>query len=531
MSELVEMQSGFVAAMSDPDQLAPICWVPIDASVGIYSARIWVSSDAIAFRGGPRLSWTAHHAQLACDALSAQDLPSISSVKSDPWVEENHLQENGILLPTAHICDLVYDQAVVKVRPQTLWGVVPDISAASAMALHSSRIGKCSHELLSNIGKHWVLSNKLTSTRVMNYGWFDQKAPYVGPSGRQMWQTPGMMHGSLHVDYSQTLRAVLGTMEVDGIPLSLRGVASSPELSALVTGLDGPLRIFRIPGTGGPARAVTGRSGALSVSLDVIKHVLRRGSPYREEVRAWQRFLDVAADGDFGTITHNATRAFQLQHGLEGDGEAGPVTLGVARGAQQDTRNAAAKGPVSSKVTARNFGAAGNKYADRSQDIKHIVIHTAEMAEKPTGAEALGSWVSGPSAPQASWHYAVDDDTVVQCLDDKYIAWHAPGANRSGIGIEHVGYARQTATEWGDDFSRAMLSRSAELAATLCARWKIPVQFVDAEGLARGDAGITTHDAVSRAFKKSTHYDPGSHFPMAAYLKMVSERLERLVDS
>jgi len=555
MPRLPELQANFVQAMSDPKQLEPICWVPVDASRGSHSARIWVSADAVCInRDDPvRVAWTAHHAQLACDALGSLDLDQISSVKSDAWVHEHHAHENGVLLPTTHLCDLVWDQAAVKAKPQTLWGQVKDISDYSAMLLHSSRVGPVSRKLLiANIGKHWVLSNSITTSRVVNYGWYASDAPYVSPSGLRMWQTPGTKHGPTHVDYSQVLRAVLGTMEVDGVPMSLREVASSPELASLVMGREGPLRIFRIPGTGGPAKATEDMPPiAVAVpaiappasSLDVIKHTLRVGSPYKDEVRAWQRFIDVAADGDFRTITRNATRAFQLQHGLDDDGVVGPMTLGVAKGVREDTKLAIGSeipvvsgspddpaigvniGVPSSKVTSRNFGAAGNKYADRSKDIKHIVIHTAEMAEKPTGAEALGAWVSGPSAPQASWHYAVDNNSIVQCLDDKYIAWHAPGANRSGIGIEHVGYAKQSAAEWTDDFSEEQLIRSAALTARLCKKWGIPVRFVDAEGLKRGDAGITTHDAVSHAFKKSTHYDPGSHFPMDKYLQMVLDAL------
>jgi N-acetyl-anhydromuramyl-L-alanine amidase AmpD/peptidoglycan hydrolase-like protein with peptidoglycan-binding domain len=556
MTRLPELQAKFVESMRTP-HLVEIFWVPIDASAGGHSARIWVSSDAITLNRDDlqsptfRVSWTAHHAQLACDALGAQALEDISQPRASNygWARDNHVRENGILLPTMHICDLVFEQASKRARPQTLWSLVSDIADESAMLLHSSRIGQHCGALLSNIGKHWVLSNQITTSRVVNYGWFDQAAPYVGPTGKRMWQTPGTKHGPSHVDYSQTLRAVLGTMEVDGEPMALREVASSPELHQLVMGKEGPLRIFRIPGTGGPARVTetappfSSRAPALDAPLEVITHVLRKGSPYREEVKAWQHFLDVASDGDFRTITHNATRAFQLQHGLVADGVVGPVTLGVARGVREDTRRAVnpasfdvgpviaiAAGQVTSKVTARNFGAAGNKYTDRSKDIRHIVIHTAEMAEKPTGAEALGAWVSGPSAPQASWHYAVDNDSVVQCLDDKYIAWHAPGANRSGIGIEHVGYAKQGPAEWEDDFSVAQLQLSAQLTATLCQKWGIPARFVDAEGLKRGEAGITTHDAVSRAFKKSTHYDPGNHFPMELYMRMVRHFLPDRTD-
>jgi N-acetyl-anhydromuramyl-L-alanine amidase AmpD len=147
------------------------------------------------------------------------------------------------------------------------------------------------------------------------------------------------------------------------------------------------------------------------------------------------------------------------------------------------------------------------------------------MEEKPTSAEALGSWVSGPHAPEASWHFSVDADSIVQSVEIKDVAWHARGANRHGIGIEHAGYARQSEEEWHDEFSEAMLRRSARLVAKLCKDHGIPVQYVDAEGLKRGDRGITTHHAVTLAFRKSDHTDPGEHFPLDWFLGLVRQEI------
>ena len=93
--------------------------------------------------------------------------------------------------------------------------------------------------------------------------------------------------------------------------------------------------------------------------------------------------------------------------------------------------------------------------------------------------------------------------------------------NRSSIGIELSGYASQTEEQWLDAYSRAMLSNAAGLIAKLCKRWRIPVEFVAANELLAGAAGITTHVEVTRAFKKGDHYDPGQGFPMATFLEMV----------
>ena len=149
-----------------------------------------------------------------------------------------------------------------------------------------------------------------------------------------------------------------------------------------------------------------------------------------------------------------------------------------------------------------------------------IVIHTMEMDEKGETAENCASWFRNPIA-KSSAHYCVDVDSIVQCVRDQDVAWHAPGANHNGIGIEHAGRARQTGREWRDAYSAAMVDRSAGLAAELCRRYAIPVTWLYAADLKAGKRGITTHKAVSEAFRRSDHWDPGNGFPVEGYLALV----------
>jgi N-acetyl-anhydromuramyl-L-alanine amidase AmpD len=149
-----------------------------------------------------------------------------------------------------------------------------------------------------------------------------------------------------------------------------------------------------------------------------------------------------------------------------------------------------------------------------------VVIHSAEIAESFTGAEALMR-ACATQDRVASWHYAVDANSVTQSVREEDIAFHAPGANNNGVGIELTGRAAQSAAGWDDDFSRNTLELAAGLSAQICARWAIPVQFIDAAGLLAGQRGITTHRMVSQAFKKSTHTDPGPNFPMGRFLELV----------
>ena len=158
------------------------------------------------------------------------------------------------------------------------------------------------------------------------------------------------------------------------------------------------------------------------------------------------------------------------------------------------------------------------------RQIDLIVIHTMEMDEKGETAENCAQWFRNPGA-KVSAHYCVDADTIVQCVRDQDVGWHAPGANHDGIGIEHAGRAKQTGREWGDPYSVAMLERSAALVADLCRTYKIPVTWLYAADLKAGKRGITTHKAVCDAFKRGSHWDPGPGFPVERYLRLVSTQL------
>src|SRR5205809_2755015 len=110
-------------------------------------------------------------------------------------------------------------------------------------------------------------------------------------------------------------------------------------------------------------------------------------------------------------------------------------------------------------IQARNFTATSG----RSVDV--LVIHTMEAPETANTAENVAKWFAGSTAPQASAHYCIDANSIVQCVQDDDVAWHAPGANSDGIGFEHAGFASQGRSDWNDAYSSAMLERSAGLVA------------------------------------------------------------------
>jgi N-acetyl-anhydromuramyl-L-alanine amidase AmpD len=157
--------------------------------------------------------------------------------------------------------------------------------------------------------------------------------------------------------------------------------------------------------------------------------------------------------------------------------------------------------------------------AGRQVDL--VVLHDMEAPERPGTAEGCARYFATCRA-QRSAHHCVDVDSIVQCVREEDVAWHAPGANHNGIGIEHAGYAAQSARDWADAYSERMLRNSAALAAGLCVRYGLPVEFVDFVALRSGRArGITTHAEVTKAFGRSQHTDPGPNFPMAHYLELV----------
>lgn len=176
-------------------------------------------------------------------------------------------------------------------------------------------------------------------------------------------------------------------------------------------------------------------------------------------------------------------------------------------------------------------------YKKGPRKVDLVVIHTAEIGESLAGAEALmkvcaekrvypkGHKREGEEII-SSWHYSVDADSVCQSVREEDIAFHAPGANHNGVGIELSGRARQSQAEWQDPFSFAMLELAAELTASICYRWGLPMVFVPRETLKLpGARGITTHAEVSKAFERSTHWDPGPHFPMAWFIERVKWKM------
>jgi hypothetical protein len=163
----------------------------------------------------------------------------------------------------------------------------------------------------------------------------------------------------------------------------------------------------------------------------------------------------------------------------------------------------------------------------RTVDI--IGIHSAEAAELPSTAEALGAYFNRHpeilnGTRKASTHLGVDVDSVGYYVPFENIAYAAGGINQNGIHIEHAGYARQTRAEWLDDYSEKMLRLSASLTASLCVRYNIPVMWLAPQDLLEKRRGITSHVNACIAFG-GDHWDPGYEFPEDLYIQWVRESI------
>ena len=231
----------------------------------------------------------------------------------------------------------------------------------------------------------------------------------------------------------------------------------------------------------------------------------RRTSPGERgaDVEAWQRHL--VSQGHTVTV----------------DGVHGPKTEAASK-AYETARIEPPKRAEMPYIEARNY----TRIARPKVDL--VVLHSTENPVKSGTAMAVAQWFAGSRAPQASAHYVVGPEAVIRCVPEEAVAWAAPGANHNGIQIEMVGQAAKT--DWaqkglGQTDGYDVLERAAELTRSICDRWSIPLERVDAANLKQGKRGITTHAAVTEAFRRSTHIDPGcqgdSRWPWELFLSLV----------
>lgn len=172
------------------------------------------------------------------------------------------------------------------------------------------------------------------------------------------------------------------------------------------------------------------------------------------------------------------------------------------------------------------FIQARNYTKGRIRTLRVIVWHDMEAPEGPSTAENVAAYFAGSGAPQASAHVCADPNSVVECVKPGDTAWHAPGANADGYGIELAGYARQSHAQWLDATSKATITNAAKWVAPIMRAHGIPaVWLTDAQLRDGRTRGMTTHAQVTRVFRRSDHTDPGPNFPADFVLEQVRAAL------
>jgi len=164
-------------------------------------------------------------------------------------------------------------------------------------------------------------------------------------------------------------------------------------------------------------------------------------------------------------------------------------------------------------------------HVGRVKHVELIVIHTMEAPDGPRTAENVAHYFQEP-AVEASAHYCIDVNAVIQCVYDSNTAFACKNANANGMHLEHAGYAAQTACDWADEYNQKMLYNSAQIAAYLVKKFNIPVQRAEFAG--PNDPTVTKKGFCGHVEVPlhGSHTDPGDNFPWDTYFDMINSILQ-----
>jgi hypothetical protein len=162
------------------------------------------------------------------------------------------------------------------------------------------------------------------------------------------------------------------------------------------------------------------------------------------------------------------------------------------------------------------------------REVHTLMVHAMQGSEKPDSAEGCARYFAQgcPDAQgkkrRASAHYCIDSNSVVQCVRDMDVAYGCGGSNANTLHFEHAGMSEQSGRQWHDPYSQAMLTLSAGLFAQKLRQYNLPVVWRTIDDLKAGRTkGVTSHANASKAYGKSTHWDPGPNFPVSEFMAMI----------
>lgn len=148
-----------------------------------------------------------------------------------------------------------------------------------------------------------------------------------------------------------------------------------------------------------------------------------------------------------------------------------------------------------------------------------LVIHDEEFPLSDTSAERIGAYFARADAPGCA-HYSHDANSTVISAEPTEVCWHAP-PNVGAVGHERDGYASWTAAQWNVPAAQRTTCRTAANMAANAVTYGIPTVLLGVPELRAGRSGFCTHATRSKAHGKSSHSDPGPHFPLGPFMSLV----------
>lgn len=111
------------------------------------------------------------------------------------------------------------------------------------------------------------------------------------------------------------------------------------------------------------------------------------------------------------------------------------------------------------------------KTSGKGNKMTHICIHETANTAQGANANAHANLQSNKNSRDASWHYQVDEDDIIQSFEDNIKCWHAGSkGNPISIGIE-------ICVNKGENFA-VTLKNAAELTKHLMKKYNIPLKNV-----------------------------------------------------
>lgn len=165
------------------------------------------------------------------------------------------------------------------------------------------------------------------------------------------------------------------------------------------------------------------------------------------------------------------------------------------------------------------------------RQISLLVLHRQEAPAQVGTAEATAHFfqrlpeyriVNGKRvSTKASVHRVYDPGTKVKCVEDKDVAYAAPGTNHNGLHYELPGYSADN--DWSTPPVEAAMYLCAEDVVEDANKYRIPLTFLNHRDLVAGRVqGVTTHWEITQAWHKTDHTDPGNYFPIGRFMEMCS---------